>query len=127
MKPGVSHGSAFLLIGVTLLLFPTPDARSSGQGKFSLRHLQQDNTPVEVDFDRHRKAGVACEQCHHPADEERPDSRDIACRSCHDHDGGKVPGLAENVYHLNCIGCHKDLSHQGKRAGPARCDGCHRK
>ncbi len=63
-------------------------------------------------------------------------SRD--CNACHlaDEKGRLSPKFkrltdtdrqtVSDVYHVNCIGCHRDLAGPGQKSGPQTCGGCHR-
>ena len=68
-------------------------------------------TRVTFSHQRHEKAQITCEQCHHKHSNEE---KIKICAYCHKGIAG-----AETV-HNNCIGCHKEM-----KKGPATCDTCH--
>jgi hypothetical protein len=63
-------------------------------------------------------------------------SRD--CSSCHGADekgrlSPKFKRIADmdrqtvaDIYHVNCIACHRELSGKGQKSGPQTCGGCHK-
>lgn len=78
----------------------------------------------------HEGAGIACTACHHDYVRGRNIWRQGQpvpnCEECH-----KVqpqPGLLDlkNAFHRQCKGCHLKTRQQGRRAGPIRCEECHR-
>ena len=91
---------------------------------------------VSMTFDRslhfrHAKAmDNKCERCHHDYDARAKKlfynkGKEGSCRYCH------MPETEENrismrqTSHLECIACHRRVSAQQKKAGPAECVGCH--
>jgi hypothetical protein len=78
--------------------------------------------PVPFDHTGHAEwAEIAggCTVCHHYTPE---GAAHPACRSCHEvsfrHEDIRKPGL-KGAYHRQCLGCHREWSHETK------CDVCH--
>lgn len=62
--------------------------------------------------------GLDCTDCHHEFDESEQ-KKPEACSACHPEDEtGEVPKISD-VFHEQCIDCHKDAG------GPVKCSGCH--
>ena len=86
--------------------------------------------PVRFSHRVHEAQGIACTQCHHDYQGRRnvwhqglPVEK---CRACHSlQPEARRPDL-KNAFHRQCKSCHLQLRQQGRRAGPIRCQYCHR-
>lgn len=82
---------------------------------------------VTLDHSIHTKAGVKCETCHHMWKDKSKEPQ--GCKECHKPEKGEAPKLY-NMAHKSdhsCKGCHKAFKKAGKKAGPTKCSGCHKK
>jgi len=76
-----------------------------------------------------------CAVCHHGKGEDGkqiPFAEDMKvekCESCHNTASGMNPeyDTFKEAAHGRCKECHQKLSAEGKKAGPTKCNGCHRK
>ena len=76
-----------------------------------------------------------CAKCHHSKDDagkQAAYSEEIAiskCETCHNKASSmpKKLNTFKNSAHQLCKGCHTSLKKEGKKAGPTKCNGCHRK
>ncbi len=84
--------------------------------------------PVTFEHSIHIKAGLKCETCHHMWKDKTKEPK--GCKECHKaKKEGNVPRLY-NMAHKSdhsCKGCHKARKKAGKKAGPTKCSGCHKK
>jgi len=84
--------------------------------------------PVTFDHSIHMKAGVKCEKCHHMWKDKTKEPK--GCKECHkEKKEGDVPKLYDMAHKSDhsCKGCHKAFKKAGKKAGPTKCSGCHKK
>ncbi len=44
------------------------------------------------------------------------------CKICHEKGPGKIEGFSKDWAHKTCKGCHEE-----KKAGPTKCNECHKK
>ena len=84
--------------------------------------------PSLFKHDEHNEAAEVedCSECHHVYQDgekvEGESSEDSSCFDCHGIEAsGNTPALMK-AFHLNCKGCHLELS-----KGPIMCGECHRK
>jgi predicted CXXCH cytochrome family protein len=76
-----------------------------------------------VTFPHEKHASVACVTCHH---EFLDRSGSGTCYSCHRSDRADLPRGAEALFHVFCLGCHRDPPSAGGRHGPVTgCASCH--
>ena len=90
----------------------------------------------------HISNGIECKTCHHRFQggknvldemELQEGAEGIKCSSCHkDKPGFRfAPDLdptkrnLQQAYHRQCMGCHRQVSQEGKKAGPVTCGQCH--
>ena len=80
---------------------------------------------------RHVKAAEQkCERCHHAYNPETKQlyydkGKEGACLYCHKDQTQENRIAYRQAAHLDCVGCHRELSLQKKTAGPMECAGCH--
>lgn len=83
---------------------------------------------VTFEHKTHLKAVPKCQQCHHMwKDTSKPPQ---GCKECHKpKKNGDVPRIYKmaHVSNHSCRGCHKALKKAGKKTGPTKCSGCHKK
>ena len=65
-----------------------------------------------------RKAGKDCTACH-----VRDDKGKLSLKFKRTGNTGKK--AVEQIYHDNCIGCHKEMAAAGQQSGATECGGCH--
>jgi hypothetical protein len=90
--------------------------------------FQNKKGPVTFDHSIHTKAGVKCEKCHHMWKDKTKEPK--GCKECHKaKKTGDVPKLYSMAHKSDhsCKGCHKAFKEAGKKAGPTKCSGCHKK
>ena len=100
---------------------------------------------VPFTHERHFKdMNIACAECHHNYQHGKNVWKEgdpvKKCSECHKENAaeknsltfckkaypaGKAPGL-KCAYHMNCLGCHKAMKKEGKKA-PTSCTKCHPK
>jgi hypothetical protein len=90
----------------------------------------------------HINNGIECKTCHHrfqggknilDETELQEGAEGIKCSSCHKEKPGFrfAPDLdstkrnLQQAFHRLCIGCHRQVSQAGKKAGPVTCGACH--
>ena len=93
---------------------------------------------------QHIDAEIECNSCHHrfkggenivDEGELEEDAEGIKCSSCHKSEPGFrfQPDLdaskrnLQQAYHRMCMGCHRQLKKEKKKAGSVTCGGCHPK
>lgn len=147
-----------LLIGIiaaALVVVASP-IYSKKQGQTKIKYMNDGMGPVTINFDKHKKAGIRCADCHHPENTDgnrctgchhRDDATNQACSNCHKkkeqlkrperniiyHTGMKADGHG-GVRHrrFTCSGCHQIYKKKGLKHGPVYrsdgegCDGCHK-
>ena len=90
--------------------------------------FQNKKGPVTFDHGIHIKAGVKCETCHHMWKDKAKEPK--GCKECHkEKKENGVPRLYDMAHKSDhsCKGCHKAMKKAGKKAGPTKCSGCHKK
>ena len=90
--------------------------------------FQNRHGAVTFDHSIHIKAGLKCEKCHHMWKDKTKPPR--GCKECHkEKTTNGVPRLYDMAHKSNhsCKGCHKAFKKAGKKAGPTKCSGCHKK
>ncbi len=83
---------------------------------------------VTFDHSIHTKAGLTCEKCHHKWKDKTKEPK--GCKECHKpKKEGDVPKLYDMAHKSDhsCKGCHKAMKKAGKKTGPTKCSGCHKK
>jgi predicted CXXCH cytochrome family protein len=98
------------------------DPAAGEQGKIAGREGRSDVITIDTFkfdkpiHDRHTDIlGKDCSSCHHVK------GKEVSCKKCHkDTDRKKLISM-KNASHLNCIGCHREMS------GPVNCIECHNK
>ena len=69
-----------------------------------------------------------CEVCHHKWDKK---GEPKACLTCHKKKKGAAPryfkAFHDRKVDHSCLGCHKKMAKDGKKAGPTKCAVCHPK
>jgi len=90
----------------------------------------------------HINNGIECKTCHHRFQggknvldemELQEGAEGIKCSSCHKDKAGfrSAPDLdptkrnLQQAFHRQCMGCHRQVSQEGKKAGPVTCGACH--
>lgn len=76
-----------------------------------------------------------CAKCHHSVDDAgkqisySDDITIVKCESCHNKASSMPKKLStfKKIAHELCKKCHVELLKQGEKAGPKKCNGCHRK
>jgi hypothetical protein len=96
--------------------------------------INKQRTPVRFPHGLHMGSGLPCKDCHHVysngknvLDESElvEGNPRIKCSSCHTiKKTGSSQGLMD-AFHLQCMGCHKELELKGKKSGPRLCGPCH--
>jgi len=86
--------------------------------------------PVLFRHQPHEAAGVACTACHHDYVQGRNRWRQgqpvAPCEECHPVRARPDRLDLKNAFHRQCKGCHLKRRQQAQRAGPTRCEDCHR-
>lgn len=90
--------------------------------------MQATKAPVDFSHARHGKAGIDCATCHHTWDGTSAIAS-CATAGCHDQPGKKEAASFYAAFHAkdsttSCLGCHKDMVRQGRKA-PVACKDCH--
>ncbi|HUU03481.1 MAG TPA: cytochrome c3 family protein [Myxococcota bacterium] len=103
-------------VGESVITLELPDV----PGAFPASFIDLRRPPVEYDHAAHVKA-----------------LGKQGCDACHPIEGGRLTPLFKRktdtgnrdelteLYHRECLGCHKQASADGKKAGPLACSGCH--
>ncbi len=65
---------------------------------------------------------IACATCHHTTKEGEAVQK---CSACHGVDA-KAP-KAQDAFHKQCQGCHKDENAKNAKKAPVKCTECHKK
>ena len=81
------------------------------------------------------QGNIECATCHHTKGDdgkqvEYTEEMKIGkCESCHNKAAGMPKKLEtfKKAAHERCKTCHTKLKKEGKKAGPTKCNGCHRK
>ena len=97
-----------------------------------------DNGPATIVLEAGKKGNVTfphhqhqqkmeCGECHHgPGHSAYTEGMKIhKCDECHNKNDAEMPKKlrsVKNAFHKNCKGCHKE-----KKAGPTKCNACHKK
>ena len=90
--------------------------------------FQNKHGAVTFDHSIHLKAGLQCEKCHHMWKDKTKEPK--GCKECHkEKKTNGVPKLYDMAHKSNhsCKGCHKAMAKAGKKHGPTKCSGCHKK
>lgn len=99
-----------------------------------------------VDFPhmQHIDAEIECSSCHHRFQggenvvdeaELEEDAAGIKCSDCHKTEPGfrfaaeldPTKRTLQQAYHRMCMGCHRQLKKENRKAGSVTCGGCHPK
>ncbi len=87
-----------------------------------------ENNKAPVTFDHSTHTDIKCETCHHMWKD--TSTAPQKCEDCHKpKKQGDVP-KRYNMAHKtdrSCRGCHKAFKKAGKKTGPTKCTGCHKK
>lgn len=79
--------------------------------------------PVVFFHSRHTEAlakiSRECSSCHGPDDKDR-----LSPKFKRTADGDRE--TVADIYHVNCIACHRELAAKALKSGPQTCGGCHR-
>jgi Class III cytochrome C family len=70
------------------------------------------------------KRGKDCSVCHLPAKDSTPDFEQISTLFMRLKNTSKQEVM--DIYHDNCIACHKEVKADREPSGPLECGGCHR-
>ncbi|HYA03931.1 MAG TPA: cytochrome c3 family protein [Syntrophobacteria bacterium] len=90
----------------------------------------------------HINNGIECKTCHHRFQggknvldemELQEGAEGIKCATCHKEKPGfrLSPDLdaskrnLQQAFHRECMGCHRQLTQEGKKSGPVTCGQCH--
>jgi len=102
----------------------------------------RERPPVAFPHMFHISNGIECKTCHHRFQggknvldemELQEGAEGIKCSSCHKQMLGFrfAPDLdptkrnLQQAYHRQCMGCHRQVSQERKKAGPVTCGACH--
>ena len=125
MKRSLPLALSFLIATSAFAHFPT---------KVNIDQAQKKQPSVTFDHAKHADTiAKSCDTCHHmnkglkKADAEKVEVK--KCAACHLDPKDKAPsmremGMANNPFHIRCIGCHKTTT---DKKGPVACNGCHKK
>jgi hypothetical protein len=132
MATAVSILAAGLL--AMLLVLPQSAAKKAPKSVV-LKACKDKKPPVKFDHAAHqkivKKAGKDCKTCHHNGDAKKgPTGKDTTCASCHlkvqkNIGTCKDKSASKNPFHVSCIGCHKKMKEEAKKA-PTKCKECHK-
>ena len=139
MRKGMNHfkTGGMLLAAVMIFLFaagavkdnpPLKSDLKSGADLIVIDTLKTmgplERSPVAFFHSRHTqilsKAGRDCSVCHMGDEKGRLSPK---FKRIEDTDRQAVA----DIYHINCISCHRDLAVSGQKSGPQTCGGCHEK
>jgi tRNA(Ile2) C34 agmatinyltransferase TiaS len=125
--------SSFFLTGISL-------AADKGPAEIVLRSTVNPASKTKLAFFPHaiHQGNFECATCHHGKGDDGKqvsytEGQEIEkCESCHNKDAvaSGMPKELETfkkAAHGLCKECHKKLKAEGKKAGPTKCNGCHRK
>jgi hypothetical protein len=86
-----------------------------------------------VNFSHQKHADIYsdCLECHHIYEYKGGAKKNVwggeeqKCSDCHKlkQEGSKLP--LREAFHENCSGCHRGLTKENKKSGPATCGECH--
>ena len=102
----------------------------------------RERAPVAFPHMYHISNGIECKTCHHRFQggknildemELQEGAEGIKCSSCHKEKPGFrfAAGLdpternLQQAYHRQCMGCHRQVSQEGKKSGAVTCGECH--
>jgi len=112
-------------------------AVDKGSEEMTLRSTVDPAKKAKLAFFPHavHQGNFECAKCHHSKDntgKQSAYSEEMAiskCESCHNKSSSmpKKLNTFKNAAHGLCKGCHTALKKEGKKAGPTKCNGCHRK
>ncbi|MBP1726141.1 MAG: class cytochrome family protein [Deltaproteobacteria bacterium] len=102
----------------------------------------RERSPAAFRHMYHISNGIECKTCHHrfkggknilDETELQEGAEGIKCSSCHKQTPGFrfAPDLdptkrnLQQAFHRQCMGCHRQVSQEGKKAGPVTCGECH--
>lgn len=116
-----------VLLGLSFsLAFSQDDVMLLEDDAFGVR----ERPPVEFPHAKHAELITSCVRCHHDFDAygNNEGSEGQKCGECH----GKAASAKNRVdlgkaFHLQCKGCHEDLTANGKKSGPVMCGSCHKR
>jgi len=97
--------------------------KNVGPEQFIIKEVQKRMGPVMFPHRKHQKVlNQECNLCHH---KRQGDATPVRCSVCH----GKVKEAPtfKKAMHGRCKVCHKQRKKEGKKAGPTKCSGCHKK
>ncbi len=119
--------SVFLLLGAKA---PGPTTPKPVSPLDSRSFQPREKGPVLFRHQPHEAAGITCTACHHNYVRGRNIWREgqpvAACEECHQVQPRPKMLDLKNAFHRQCKGCHLKTRQQGRRAGPIRCEDCHR-
>lgn len=78
--------------------------------------------PHDLHTDALDKDGIDCYKCHLETERGYVSTRFLRLT-----DSAKTKAEIMDLYHDNCIGCHKSYADEGKMTGPLTCGECHQK
>ena len=112
-------------------------AADKGSEEMTLRSTVDPAKKAKLAFFPHavHQGNFECAKCHHSADDAgkqisySDDMAILKCESCHNKASSMPKKLStfKKAAHELCKGCHVELTKEGKKAGPTKCNGCHRK
>jgi c(7)-type cytochrome triheme protein len=102
----------------------------------------RERSPVAFAHMYHISNGIECKTCHHrfkggknilDETELQEGAEGTKCGACHKDKAGFrfSPDLdatkrnLQQAYHRQCMGCHRQVSQEGKKSGPVTCGECH--
>ena len=123
---------AFFLISASM-----GTAAEKGEAEYVLKSTVDAAAKPKPAFFPHatHQGALKCADCHHGKDAAGKkvayaDGQKIEkCESCHNKAAGMPKGLEtyKNAAHKLCKECHKSMTKEGKKTGPTKCNGCHKK
>ena len=128
-----------ILAAIFLGLIVTASAAlavDKGPEEITLRSTVDPAKKAKLAFFPHavHQGNFECAICHHTKGD---DGKQVAyteemkigkCESCHNKTASMPDKLNtfKKAAHERCKKCHKTLKNEGKKAGPTKCNGCHR-
>ena len=119
-----------IMSGLLLAAVAMAAPASKAPKTITIKECASKKTAVEFNHKAHIDKGVACDKCHHTQKGLKAGAKVEVkkCSTCHAKpEKATTPGCtsasrSKNMYHKNCIGCHKT-----EKKGPTKCSACHKK
>jgi len=113
-----------LIISSCLFIFKTGGVGAQKTMPDTITLRQKEAKLAPVTFSHRNHAGfIMCVVCHHNDSNLTKPKR---CIACHPDRAVKEKAMpAQQVFHKQCQGCHKERRNKGTR-GPVKCNECHK-